>query len=161
MELCVHRRPVNVHKGFTHHNQELETTQRAINWWAGLFNCVKLFLLPQLMVCCWHLGMLPNVLCTGKPPTTKNSAASDVHNIKVQKYCHRAHLRVNKKHKIPTRNNIRFFFVTLDWGWIPWMRPSNEWTWLGQESGFLRDFPGSPVVKTPSFHCRGHGFRGR
>ena len=21
-----------------------------------------------------------------------------------------------------------------------------------------RDFPGSPVVKTPHFHCRGHGF---
>ena len=20
------------------------------------------------------------------------------------------------------------------------------------------DFPGSPVVKTPCFHCRGHGF---
>ena len=22
----------------------------------------------------------------------------------------------------------------------------------------LRDFPGAPVVKTPSFHYRGHGF---
>ena len=22
----------------------------------------------------------------------------------------------------------------------------------------LRDFPGGPVVKTPGFHCRGHGF---
>ena len=21
-----------------------------------------------------------------------------------------------------------------------------------------REFPGSPVVRTPSFHCRGHGF---
>ena len=23
---------------------------------------------------------------------------------------------------------------------------------------FSRDFPGHPVVKTPCFHCRGHGF---
>ena len=23
---------------------------------------------------------------------------------------------------------------------------------------YFRDFPGCPVVKTPSFHCRGHGF---
>ena len=22
------------------------------------------------------------------------------------------------------------------------------------------DFPGGPVVKTPSFHCKGHGFKG-
>ena len=25
------------------------------------------------------------------------------------------------------------------------------------KTGFLRDFPGSPVVKTPSFHCPEHG----
>ena len=27
-----------------------------------------------------------------------------------------------------------------------------------KERGKARDFPGSPVVKTLSFHCRGHGF---
>ena len=26
-----------------------------------------------------------------------------------------------------------------------------------QQDGMCRDFPGGPVVKTPCFHCRGHG----
>ena len=27
-----------------------------------------------------------------------------------------------------------------------------------EQERFLRDFPGGPVVKTLSFHCRGHRF---
>ena len=31
-------------------------------------------------------------------------------------------------------------------------------TVLCEQYSFLQDFPGGPVVKTPHFHCRGHGF---
>ena len=32
--------------------------------------------------------------------------------------------------------------------------------WVGEQpvKSPCRDFPSSPVVKTPCFHCRGHGF---
>ena len=29
---------------------------------------------------------------------------------------------------------------------------------LSPEKATVRDFPGCPVVRTPNFHCRGHGF---
>ena len=37
---------------------------------------------------------------------------------------------------------------------------SEDWSrWeKSVESVKVQDFPGTPVVKTPSFHCRGHGF---
>ena len=32
---------------------------------------------------------------------------------------------------------------------------------MGIKGSGLWDFPGGPVVKTPCFHCRGHGFHPR
>ena len=38
------------------------------------------------------------------------------------------------------------------------VQSSNLWTEVTRKKTECGDFPGGPVVKTPQFHCRGHGF---
>ena len=74
--------------------------------------------------------------------------------------------------------HIFFIHSSVD-GPLSWeVRSLNHWTareFLGSTNFFIMmpkqlkgkrivfsgDFPGGPVVKTPYFHCRGHGFHPR
>ena len=63
---------------------------------------------------------------------------------------------------MPTRNknvSTRVFMATLLTVAKQWTRPRRQVTGIAIKEMWPRDFFGSPVVRTPHFHCRGRGFQ--
>ena len=80
----------------------------------------------------------------------------------------------DKQNKIPHRRyrNMQVWFARVlgrdgcTWGWgeggrreyLSDQRKPEDFRRGQSTKEEKRDFPGTPVVKTPRFHCRGHGF---
>ena len=91
---------------------------------------------------------------------TLSSVVRDVISAQVRKHCVQVasceHEGISSKtHNYDTRASLVPLIPSPQ---LSSSHQQNLWLNLVKRNDNVGDFPGSPVVKTPCFHCRGHGF---